>query len=225
MQQTWAYFLTGYVSSFSQVSKDLTADLRSKTIEFYIQDDYRLRPNLTINLGLRYSNYRQPIDHNGILTNFDPTVFDPAKAFQIDPVTGNRVANTGDPFNGIIQGGKNSPFGDAIERQPNLDFAPRFGFAWDPYGKGNTSVRGGYGIFYDSTLVGSLEQNIGANPTASFTSTSIATTRFDNPSAGSPVVSLAPPTLRGWDPAYKDPYVQQWDLEIQKNLPMDTLIS
>src|SRR5262249_30722527 len=150
---------------------------------------------------------------------------DPAKAFQIDPATGNRIANTGDPFNGIIQGGKNSRFGDAVSVQRNLDFAPRFGFAWDPFSNGKTSVRGGYGIFYDTTTVGTLQQNIGANPTASFSSIAISNTRLDNPAAGAPVVSLAPASLRGTPVDYRDPYMQQWGLEIQRQLPGDLLVS
>src|SRR5436309_2826851 len=198
-QQSWAYFLLGYVSSFSQVSQDLTADLRSKTFEAYLQDDVKVRPNLTLNLGIRYSNFRETTEANGLLTNFVPALFDITKAFQIDPVTGNRIAGTGDPFNGVIQAGKNSPFGDKVARENNHDFAPRIGLAWDPFGDGKTAVRAGYGMFYDSTLVGGLQTNIGTNPTASFTSLSISNTRFDNPSAGAPVVSLAPASLRVWD--------------------------
>lgn len=224
-QQAWANFLIGNVASFSQTSKDLTADIRTKAFEAYLQDDFRFRPSLTINVGFRYSNFRQPVDHNGILTNFSPALFDPAKAFKIDPATGNRVANTGDPYNGIITGGKNSPYGEAIATQRNMDFAPRVGFAWDPFKNGKTSVRGGYGIFYDATLVGSLEQNLGANPTTAFSSISIANTKFDNPGAGSPVVSLAPTSPRGWDPDYHDPYVQQWSFDIQRQLPMDSLFT
>jgi len=224
-QQAWAYFLLGYVSNYSQLSQDLTADLRSKTYEAYLQDDIKLTPNLTVNAGLRYSNFRQPSDAGGLLTNFDPALFDSGKAFQIDPATGNRIAGTGDPFNGVIQGGKNSPFDSKVARENNRDFAPRVGLAWDPFGTGKTSVRAGYGIFYDATLVGSLEQNIGANPTNSFTNLSIANTRFDNPSAGSPVVSLAPTTLREWDMKYKDPYVQQWSLDVQRQVMSDTTFS
>ncbi|HYP15092.1 MAG TPA: carboxypeptidase regulatory-like domain-containing protein [Bryobacteraceae bacterium] len=215
-QQGWAYFLLGDVGTFTQTSQDLTADIRSKSFEADLQDDWRIRPNLTLNLGLRYSNFRQPTDANGLLTNFDPSRFDPSRAFRIDPATGNRIAGTGDPFNGVFQGDKNSPFGAAVARQNNLDFAPRVGFAWDPWGSGLTSFRGGYGIFYDSPLVGTLEQNIGVNPTEDFSRVSIANTRLDDPASGSPVVNLAPGTLRGWDPDFETPYVQQWSFEIQR---------
>jgi hypothetical protein len=224
-QQSWAYFLLGYVSTYSQVSQDLTADLRSKTFEAYLQDDIKVRPNLTLNLGVRYSNFRGPTDAGGLLTNFVPARFDIAKAFQIDPANGNRVAGTGDPFNGVIQGGKNSPFGEKVARENNRNFAPRIGLAWDPFNNGKTSVRAGYGMFYDATLVGSLEQNITGNPTTSFTNLSISNTRLDNPSAGSPAVSLAPASLRVWDPGYKDPYMQQWSLEIQRQVMSDAVFS
>jgi hypothetical protein len=225
LEQSWANFLLGVVSNYTQNSQDLTADIRTKTFEAYLQDDFRVRPNLTLNVGLRYSNYRPPTDANGLLTSFDPLRFDPSKAFQIDPATGNRIAGTGDPFNGIIQGGKNSPYGNAIANPRNLDFAPRVGFAWDPFGTGKTSVRGGYGIFYDATLVGWLEQAMASNPTTTYSQVQIANTRFDDPAAGSPVVSLAPASPRGWDPNYHDPYVQQWSFEIQRQVTSDSMFT
>lgn len=225
LEQSWAYFLIGAVSNYSQPSQDLTADFRTKTFEGYIQDDFRVRSNLTINLGLRYSNYRQPTSANGLLTSFDPLAFDPSKAFQIDPTSGNRIAGTGDPYNGIIQGGKNSPFGNAIATQRNLDFAPRVGFAWDPFGTGKTSVRAGYGIFYDTTLLGFLETALGANPTTTFTQVNIANTSFSNPGSAAPSVSLVPPSPRGWDPQYHDPYIQQWSFEIQRQITNDSMFT
>ena len=225
LQQSWANFLLGNVATFSQTSTDLTADIRSKAYEAYFQDDIRVTARLTLNIGVRYSNFRQPTDNNGLLTNFDPALFDPAKAFRIDPATGNRIAGTGDPLNGVVTGGTTSRFGDKVAHENNHDFAPRFGFAWDPIGDGKTSVRGGYGMFYDTTLVGTLEQNIGANPTTTFTSLSIANTRLENPSAGAPVVSLAPATLRGWDVNYQTPYIQQWSFDIQRQLPADSIFT
>ena len=225
VQQSWAYFLLGHVSTFTQVSEDVTADLRSKTFEAYLQDDIKVRSDLTLNVGVRYSSFRQPTETADLLTNFIPALFDPTKAFQIDPANGNRIAGTGDPFNGVIQAGKDSPFGKKIARENSHSFAPRVGLAWDVLGNGRTSVRAGYGIFYDATLIGSFLTNIATNPTTSFTNLSISNTRFDNPGAGTPAVSLAPSNLRVWDPDYKDPYVQHWSLEIQREVLRDTTFS
>ena len=225
LEQAFANFLLGNVTTYSQTSVDLAADMVNSTYEGYIQDDYRIKRNLTFNLGIRYSNFRPTIDQHNLLTNFVPSLFNPANAVQINALSGNRIAGTGDPFNGMIQGGINSPWGSAVFRSNNHDLAPRFGFAWDPFKDGKTAVRGGYGIFFDSTLVGSLEQNLNGNPTNSFTALTISNTRLENPAAGTTVVSAAPPGLRAWEPEYTDPYVQQWSFDIQRQLPSDAILS
>src|SRR5262249_8442720 len=115
-RQQWANFLLGNVSSFTQESIDATPDIRAKQFEFYVQDDFRLRPTLTLNFGVRYSLFRQPYDQNGNLTNFDPEFYDPAKAFQID-ANGNRVPGTGDPLNGLVIAGVNSPYGNKVNAE------------------------------------------------------------------------------------------------------------
>jgi hypothetical protein len=213
-QQSFANFLLGNVSNFSQASLDLTPDVRSWQFGMYAQDDWRIRPNFTINIGLRYSLYRQPFDAKKQLTNFDPKLYDPAKAPQINPATGNIVAGTGDPLNGISINNTNSPFGSKVSNEDSHNFAPRIGFAWDPTGTGKTSIRSGYGIYYDSILFGIYEQNIFANPPF-VNSINIPNTLLDNPTAGSPTISLVPKALHGTPSNYKTPYTQQWSLDLQ----------
>ena len=215
-QQQWANFLLGRVSTFTQDSRDFTPDVRARQIEFYVQDDFRMRSNLTLNLGVRYSLFRQPYDAGNNLTNFNPRFYDPSKAFQID-ANGNRVLGTGDPLNGLVIAGKNSPFGQKVADESYKDIAPVFGFAWDPFGNGKTAVRGGYGISYDTTLFGIVEQNIFANPPL-ISSINISNTRLDNPGSGVPNVSAAPLSLRGTPYDTNTPYVQQWSLDVQREL-------
>jgi hypothetical protein len=213
--QRWAYFLTGQPSSFTQDSLDVTPDVRAKQIEFYVQDDFRFRPNLTFNLGVRYSLFRQPTDKNGNLSNFNPNFYDPARAFQID-ANGNRVLGTGDPLNGIILGGQTSPFGDKVAEEDYGNIGPVFGFAWDPFKDGKTAVRGGYGISYDTALFGIVEQSIFINPPL-VTSVNIANPILDNPAAGL-MASAAPLNLRGTPFDSDTPYVQQFSLDLQRDV-------
>jgi hypothetical protein len=222
-QQQWANFLLGRVSNFTQASEDLTPDVRSRQYEFFVQDDFRVKSNLTLNLGVRYSRFRQPFDKSGKLTNFDPRAYDPARAVQINPATGNIVPGTGDPLNGIIIAGQNSPFGDKVTPESNKDFAPVFGFAWDPWKDGKTSVRGGYGLSYDTTLFGVVEQNIFGNPPF-VNSIVISNTSLDNPGAGVPTISAAPRAIRGIPNDNDIPYIQQWSLDVQREVAKDFLI-
>ena len=223
--QQWANFLLGNVSTFTQADQDLTPDIRARQYEFFVQDDFRWKSNLTINLGVRYSRFRQPIDKTGQLTNFDPRRYDPAKAVQINPANGNVIPNTGDRLNGIIIAGTNSPFGDKVAPESNNNFAPVFGFAWDPFKDGKTAIRGGYGVSYDVTLVGVLEQNIFGNPPY-VNNVSISNTVLNNPASVLPTISAAPiGTIRGTPYESDMPYIQQWSLDVQRELGKSFMVA
>jgi hypothetical protein len=220
--QLWANFLLGNFQTFTQNQFDLTADVRSSSIEAYAQDEWRIRPNITLYYGVRFDRFGQPTDGNGRLTNFDPAHYDPSQAFQV-LANGLRVAGTGNPFDGIVvnsqasvPGATVSPYGKAIARTPN-NFAPRVGIAWDPFKKGKTSVRAGYGIYYDQLSFSYYETTEGANPPFQATATLNPVT-LDNPLAGNPTVSLTVPLVRGVEPNFKTPYVQSWSLDIQQQL-------
>jgi hypothetical protein len=238
-QQTWANFLLGNVNLFTQVSQDLTPDIQTNQLEWYFQDSWKVHPNLTVDLGLRHSLFRQPHDENHLLTTFDPAAYDPAKAPVIDPGCSNTGLSAGlcpnsgliisapgtfDPLNGIIiAGAAGAKYGNKVAREQNHNFAPRVGFSWDPFGSGKTAIRGGYGLAYDSGLVGILEQNIFVNPPFTL-SASISATRFDNPTAGSPPAAN-PPVLRATSPDMKIPYAQSWSLDVQRELQRGFIIA
>ncbi len=102
--------------------------LRGKEFAFFFNDDWKVTRNFTLNVGIRYENFGSPTEVNGLLRNF---VFGQGSTFS------ERMAN-----------GK----ADIVEHfflRDNNDFAPRFGFAWNPDGKGKTAIRGGYGMAYD----------------------------------------------------------------------------
>jgi hypothetical protein len=233
--QRWANFLVGNAASFVQGRFDYTANLIQANIEGYGQDEWRFRPNLTLYYGVRYSRFGQPNDRNGRLSNFDPSLYSGANAPLVTGA-GNRVVGTGNFCNGLFVNSQNfktaanctpgtSPFGDEIAKTPNHDFAPRVGLAWDPFGKGQTSVRAGYGIYHEQFLVGFAEQIIGVNPPYQENFT-ISNTRLDNP-AGSAINPALPAaaTIRGMDKDWKTPYMQHWSLDVQHQLGSNMVVS
>ncbi|HWF07346.1 MAG TPA: carboxypeptidase-like regulatory domain-containing protein [Bryobacteraceae bacterium] len=217
--QAFANFLLGNVASFTQPSTDITPDLHAWQTEAYLQDDYRFNPRLTIYAGVRWSYFGQPNDSNGLLTNFDPAKYSAASAAKIDPATGNIVAGSAAlPYtDGIIIGGKTSPFGSKVAPDRYANFAPRIGFAWDPYGTGKTSIRGGYGIYYDASLFGTYEQSIFQNPPF-VQNVTLSNAPFDNISAGTPPGTVSTVYARATQLPNLIPYVQQWSFGVQRDL-------
>ncbi|CAN5470491.1 hypothetical protein BH10ACI1_BH10ACI1_07600 [soil metagenome] len=238
VQQQWANFLLGTNASFTQARFDYTADLRQKTFEWFAQDEWRVRRNLTVYVGVRYSFFGSPYDRNGRLTNFVPELFSASFAPLVTGA-GNRVVGTGNFCNGLIVNAQNyqtapngctpiaSPWGKFIVDAPKFDLAPRFGIAWDPFGDGKTSIRTGYGIYHEQVLNGTLLQQIGLNPPYQQTCT-VSGVNIANPVPGGNcalVASTTAPNLRGLQANWKTPYIQHWTLDVQRQVTKNTVIT
>lgn len=224
----FANFLLGQAFLFGQANRDIIPDLHFLNFGTYVEDDWKVKSNLTLNLGFRYDYLPTPHDVKGILDNFDPATFSAAGAPAIDPTSGLFVAGqTFTPanyLNGIIVAPSSSPFGQQVNPNSKNSLGPRIGFAWDPFKTGKTSVRGGYGIYYDRTLNGIWEQNQFTNPPF-VSSISIFNTSFDNPSAVAAAVSLSPRPLHvTGTPDFKVPSNQQWSLSVQREITANTTV-
>ncbi|MGB8508147.1 MAG: carboxypeptidase regulatory-like domain-containing protein [Pyrinomonadaceae bacterium] len=231
LYQSWANYLQGNNVTFTQSKLDLTADLRQKNLEWFAQDEWRARKSLTVYYGVRYSYFGPAYDKNGQLSNFVPELFNTAQAPQVTGA-GNRVVGTGNFCNGLVVNAQNyttgpaafnctpiaSPWGKYVYQVSKHDFAPRVGLAWDPFGKGTTAIRTGYGIYHEQIPVSTIEL-LANNPPYQETTTVLGT-RLDQPiPVGQPISVVAPLTpqsiTRSIQAHLKTPYMQQWSLDLQ----------
>ena len=128
-----ADFLLGVPSAVTQ-DAPVTGYTNTFYTALFAQDDYRVNSKLTLNLGLRYEVQTPPTDPLNRVTNYIP-----GQKSVVNPIAPVGALFYGDP--GVERGG--------IPVKYN-HFSPRFGFAYDPFGDGKTSVRGAIGLFYGS---------------------------------------------------------------------------
>ena len=228
--QLWANFMMGTFQFFRQNQFDLTADLSATSIEGFAQDEWHYKPNITLYYGVRFSRFGQPWDKNGRMTSFNPATYSPSQAFQV-LANGLRVAGTGNPLNGImvnsqvsVPGAAVSPWGKSVAPTRN-NFAPRLGIAWDPFKKGTTSIRAGYGMYFDQLSFSFAETDLVARNPPFQQQITINPTTLDNPLGGATAVNLSVQDVGGIDQNFKTPYVQSWSLDVQHQLGTKTVVT
>jgi len=223
-----ADFLFGLPSNFGELP-GAHSNVRDKEVGVFLQDEWKATQRLTLTIGVRYE-YNSPIT--------DPF----GRTFTFMPGVQSKVFVNA-PLGLVFPGDPGSPEGQYFPDKKN--WAPRFGFAWDPFGKGRTSVRGGFGVFYDA-LRGEQDQwNNGAPPF--YSNTAIINTRpagaisgplnyLSNPYAAAgqvdPFPSTPPPSnlnfaslgllpfgpgIGAWvNPHLRTPYIYQYNLSAQQ---------
>ncbi len=173
---------------------------RGNSWDLFVQDEWRVRGNLSLNLGLRYEYVSPLTELNDRIANLD---LSPAFTAAV-PVLPGAVG----PFNG--------PFPASLVRPDRGALAPRVGIAWKPFQR--TVVRAGYGINYNTGAYSNIALQLAFQPPFSITQTNIA-------SPSSPLgfaFSNTPPTTvtnsYAVDPNYRMGYVQIWNLNVQREI-------
>jgi hypothetical protein len=215
----FADFLLGRADSYSEDQFDVTVNLRFGRREFFAQDTWRIRPNFTLDYGVRYQYFVPVKDENNVLTSFDPALYSRANAPTCRTAAcGTLIRGTGQELNGIAIAGSTSRFGEAISPSDKNNFSPRLGISWDPWKSGKTVVRAGYGLYYDQVLVGIFEQNAFVNPPYNNRATfGGAGVTFSNPTGGA-LGDLPVRDLIASSPDFETPMIQPWSLGIQREI-------
>jgi hypothetical protein len=208
--------------SYSETDTDVMNRFRSGRYELYVQDTWRIRPRITLDLGVRYAFYPPLTDDRNLLFTFSPEAYDPAQAPAFaDPDGDFLVLGTGNMFNGIRVAGKNSPYGRAIYGGDTNNLQPRVGAAWDPGGTGRLFLRAGYGMYFDRTPVGVFAENVQSSSYDPFrTDLFISNPPLSNPGGGTVIKPFAlyrPDTFAISDP-FVAPRWQHWNIGVQRRL-------
>src|SRR5579859_171299 len=246
----FADMLLGNIGSFGQGSKQVKFYNRYKIVEPYFQDDWRVTDRLTLNLGLRVSlegTYRDRYHH---AYNWDPALYDPASAPQVDPSTGALVSGVGNPLDGLVVCGTtggvlNVPPPSSLSAFPAaavgsvsavgcskghlFNPAPRIGFAWDPRGNGKTAIRGGYGIFFEHANGNEANTEGMEGQTSpllqSASQSNIVGYTSIGGSSGGGVAPAFPYSFYSIPNTVVWPYMQQWHLDVQHELPSHMVVT
>lgn len=217
----YASFLLGAVSSaeFDTVLGTSDADY---SISGFLEDHWKATSRLTLDLGLRYDFQQYPVEQNNGVSNFNLDATDPLGLkgkMQYAGVDGApRRFRNNDPTN----------------------FGPRIGFAWDLFGDGSTSIRGGYGIYYPTIFAFSFFGNTTGFASTVTNYTSPGGDKFypsfylSNGLASPPTqplgATLGPDGFLGQSVAHDvqndgtTPMSQQWDLSVQHALPWGIVV-
>jgi len=208
-------FLLGLPARMDQGSLRVNA-VRSHAVALFFQDDWKLRQNFTLSLGVRWEPLLPFFDGRDQMS-----VFRPGVQSSIYPNAPAGLVYVGDP--GIPRSG--------IDNDMN-NFGPRIGFAWSPFRRGKTSVRGGYGVFYDFPVMHQLSSFANTQPFSVQVQVNQPRS-FSDPYGGAPspfpytpprtpeqrrAFSFVRPVVVGesLDPNLGGAYMQQWNFSLQQ---------
>ncbi|MDP2996727.1 MAG: hypothetical protein Q8N47_04510, partial [Bryobacterales bacterium] len=164
--------ILGTFSSYSEASAKPRMHARAHVLNFFAQDNWKVTRRLTLDYGVRGSWLPPIYDRDDLMAGFVPDRYDPAKRVAlikpgldaggkrvgVHPVTGQTYTasligamapGVGDQVNGMVVAARDKNYPRALRESPGVVWAPRAGFAYNPFGDGKTAIRGGFGMVHN----------------------------------------------------------------------------
>jgi len=233
----------GVFKSYTEPSSRPRMLSRGGGIEFFIQDNWKVNRKLTLDYGIRFYWIPPIFDKNDLIAGFQDNRFDPAqtvsllqpgldangKRVAVNPVTGEihpqlligaLAPGIGNSANGMVTPSQDSGVPRALMNDQGIQFGPRVGFAYDPFGSGKTAVRGGIGFFYNR-----LNQNVWLPFTAQPPLVQTPILYYSQLSTLTDSSNwLFPSNIRGFDQGGKVPTTYNYSLSVQRDIGFDTVV-
>jgi hypothetical protein len=210
-----ADMLLGNFRTYSEVSAPPLTPYRSTQVDAFVSDNWKLHRRLSLEFGARYTYLGALYSQNDNLATFDALRYNPARAVVVNR-DGTLVANSGDLLNGLVRAGVDGPRGN-FESPHRV--APRFSFAYAPFGNSRTAVRGGFGIFYN-VWRGDITQRTSENPPFS------QQAQYENQNLSALARATLVPygALLTSDPRLVPTYTMNFSLSVQHELPQGIFV-
>jgi outer membrane receptor protein involved in Fe transport len=220
--QAYGDFLLGLLNSDSRLVGTADNYLRKTDYGFFAMDDWKISPRLTLNFGLRYEIPKPLTDKYGRMTNFIPGLN--KLVIASDRTLQGSGAALNNPNAMVTASQLGLPEGLVYTNYKNV--APRFGFAWRPFGGNRMAVRGGYGIFYGSFIEQTIRNQLAnafpfvASQTINRNASDPSFLTLARPFPVAPNLNgdLSTLTLGAFDLHAPTPYMQSWNLTIEREL-------
>ena len=233
---SFADALLGNFRSYNEANDDPIGFFRFNQVEAFATDSWKAARNLSIEFGARFYHFSPTYTQANNMTSFVPGAYNPAQAVTVLPNGNIDLTKGGNRFNGLVRAGDGIPtdergrvsVSDSVLAtvptgaplgfyDPKNKIAPRVGFSYAPFNDDKTSIRGGFGMFYDKVEGNLIFSQVNLPPF-------VSTPNFDNgnltnPAGGTPANAALLADINAIDPNLDIAYSMNYSLGVQRELP------